>query len=302
MAVSSKNANQHVRHVHNLRAHMSSCDITLIAGNLEFPVHRVIMAAHSKRLEELFESNEVENQKEKYLDLQNVTEAGLKAIITFVYDGRLEINQNNAEDIFSAATYLQMEAVVELISKFLNESWTEDNYKPILDIATRLNLTEIRMKILLRYMEDFVINHEKDFLSLKFDEFSALLGSDSLRIESEYKVFELLWKWIKEDDATREVFLPNLMKQVRLTFMTVLERYLVGLEVNSNKECRELLDDATRYILKTGIGEQTFLQTIHPSVRSDYPRIILSTNQGILCLSTNASQKYRGDAASDGPA
>ena len=268
MAVSSRNANQHVRHVHNLRAHMKSYDINLIAGNKKFPVHRVIMAAHSKRLEELFESNEVENQKENYLDLQNVSEAGLDAIITFVYDGHLKINQNNAEDIFSAATYLQMETVVDLSSKYLNECLTKNNYKPILDIATRLNLTEMRKKILLRYMEDFVINHEEDFLSLKFDEFLDLLESDSLRIQSEYTAFQLLWKWIKEDAATREVFLTNLMKHVRLHFTTPRERNDMLEKSESIEECRAycrgLLFEATYYVVR-GICEQTFLQTNPPT-------------------------------------
>ena len=292
MELSSRDANQHVRHVHNLRAYMDSHDITLIAGNKAFPVHRVVMAAHSKRLEKLFVSSEDEKQEGRYLDLQNVTEAGLGAIITYVYDGHLEINQNNAEDIFSAATYLQMDAVVELISKFLNESWTEDNnYKPILDIATRLNLKELRRKILLRYMEKFAINHEKDFLSLKFEEFLHLLKSDSLRVQPEYKVFQLLWKWINQDLTNRMVFLENLMNHIRLPLLTASQLDEVGKfkEIASNGVCQSLLIEARKY--KTNVHNHPLLQTTRTIVRWDKPRIILSTDTGLICLSKNAPHR-----------
>ena len=292
MEISSRNANQHVRHVHNLRAHMISYDITLIVGNKEFLVHRVVMAAHSKRLEELFVSSEDKKQEEKSLVLKHVTEAGLEAIIKFVYDGHLEINQNNAEDIYSAATYLQMDPVVELSLKFLNESWTEDNnYKPILDIATRLNLKELRRKILLRYMEDFAVNHGKDFLSLKFDEFLDLLKSDSLRVRPEYKAFQLLWKWINQDFTNRMVFLENLMNQIRLPLLTSSQLDEVGKlkEIASSGVCQSLLIEARKY--KTNVHKQPLLQTTRTIVRWDKPRIILSTDTGLMCLSKNAPHR-----------
>ena len=88
----SSTGTRSVCHFSWLRSQEFLCDFTLIAAEKEkFSFHRVVMAACSKYLEELFQTIEEEGG-ENSLVLEDVTKIGLKAIIDFAYDGHLELD------------------------------------------------------------------------------------------------------------------------------------------------------------------------------------------------------------------
>ena len=66
----------------------------------------------------------------------------------------------------------------------------------------------------------FCCCHSEQFMKLDAGQFAALLQENSLRIASEYALFDFVLKWLRYDRAAREQHTAQLIERIRLPLLS----------------------------------------------------------------------------------
>ena len=91
-------------------------DVILKVEDTSIPAHKVVLGAFSRYFEAMFSHGmkEASSNEVEFLDMDP---KALKDIVDYMYSGSLEIDQQNAESLLSAASMLQMPEIVEKCCK-----------------------------------------------------------------------------------------------------------------------------------------------------------------------------------------
>jgi len=102
------------------------CDVVVHVGDKgSFSAHRCILAASSAKLYTLMFSTSNDCTRNVHLD--GISVSGFKIVLEFIYTGILSFDTNTVTDVITAATYLEMPAVVRLCEEFANSRKTVDD-------------------------------------------------------------------------------------------------------------------------------------------------------------------------------
>jgi len=106
------------------------CDVVVHVGdNGSFSAHRCVLAASSAKLYTLMFSTS--NDCSRNVQLDGVSVSGFKIVLEFIYTGILNFDTDTIKDVITAATYLEMPAVVRLCEEFSRSrrAVTDDDVK-----------------------------------------------------------------------------------------------------------------------------------------------------------------------------
>lgn len=265
-----------VKGLDDLRQKSLLCDYTLKADEESFAVHKVVMVACSDYFQAMLTSN-MKECHENVVDLKGITANGLRIIIDFAYTGELKLNTQNVEDVLSAATHLQVSDAMDLCSKYLETSISVRNCVDILNIAELYSLDPLHQAATRFMLHDFEeLAESEQFPMLNSSQLSQLLAKNSLRVTSEFVLFNLVLKWIRYDPAEREQFVSELIENIKLPLMSGEE--LVGKVskvtlMKQNPDCSNLLTEAKDYHIV--VSKQPLLQNNRTQIRSDTPVLVM---------------------------
>ncbi|KAL3860054.1 hypothetical protein ACJMK2_010226 [Sinanodonta woodiana] len=253
------------------------CDYCLVAEGQELNVHRVVMASCSDYFKAML-TGEMRESREGRVELKGVTAGGLRVVVDFAYTGILELTMENVEEVLAAASHLQITDAVDLCIKYLEEAITVDNCVDILNLVELYALNADQSKFALDFM---LINFEivaesSQFYSLSHTQLSSMLRENSLIVMSEYRLFQFVLRWIEYDKAQRVVYVPDLMKNVRLPLLTgeeLVEKVSVKDIMKENKYCSTLLTEAKDYHIV--VSKQPLLQNSCTQVRSNSKSLVM---------------------------
>jgi hypothetical protein len=93
-------------------------DVVLSVGETFRGVHRVVVATVSPVLRKMFSAGMAESNSTQ-VELQDVSELALAALIEFAYTGKIELKGSTVVAIIQAANRLQMEAVERVAVEYL---------------------------------------------------------------------------------------------------------------------------------------------------------------------------------------
>ena len=265
-----------VKGLDDLRQKSLLCDYTLKADEESFAVHKIVMVACSDYFQAMLTSN-MKECHENVVDLKGITANGLRIIIDFAYTGELKLNTQNVEDVLSAATHLQVSDAMDLCSKYLETSISVRNCVDILNIAELYSLDPLHQaatRFMLHNFEELA--ESEQFPMLNSSQLSQLLAKNSLRVTSEFVLFNLVLKWIRYDPAEREQFVSELIENIKLPLMSGEE--LVGKVskvtlMKQNPDCSNLLTEAKDYHIV--VSKQPLLQNNRTQIRSDTPVLVM---------------------------
>ena len=265
-----------VKGLDDLRQKSLLCDYTLKADEESFAVHKVVMVACSDYFQAMLTSN-MKECHENVVDLKGITANGLRIIVDFAYTGELKLNTQNVEDVLSAATHLQVSDAMDLCSKYLETSISVRNCVDILNIAELYSLDPLHQaatRFMLHNFEELA--ESEQFPMLNSSQLSQLLAKNSLRVTSEFVLFNLVLKWIRYDPAEREQFVSELIENIKLPLMSGEE--LVGKVskvtlMKQNPDCSNLLTEAKDYHIV--VSKQPLLQNNRTQIRSDTPVLVM---------------------------
>ncbi|GMS90871.1 hypothetical protein PENTCL1PPCAC_13046, partial [Pristionchus entomophagus] len=253
-----------------LRDDPSKCDITIIIGDKTLYAHKDLLISRINFFRILFNSNMIECAKGEINLFSNFCEFGFIAIenlLEYAYTGCIYISNLTAQDLMIGASFLQIESVMDECAEFMRRRIRIENALSLLMLCRTIAYHDID-KYVLNFIETNIvlISLTPEFIELPFDELVDILQRNSLHVDEENQVFEIISRWINRD-SERLRHSERLLKCLRCTLLS--ENFISDVIEKSewimhNDECIILLKEAKEWIRNNGIrnGQQSFNSTV----------------------------------------
>ncbi|EEB15831.1 conserved hypothetical protein [Pediculus humanus corporis] len=238
--------------INRMRKNNQLCDVVLRTGENLLPAHKVVLSSASPYFHAMFNDDLAEKLKTE-ITIQDIDASALKILVDFSYTGQVTITEENVQVLLPASSILQMLSVREACCKFLMRQLHPTNclgIKSFADAHSCKELLKQSQRFALHHFQDVVSTEE--FMLLPFNEIKDLISNTQLNITSEEKVFLAVLSWVRHDLSSREKYISELMKHVRLPLMSrnfLLSHVDSEILIRENSECKELLLEAMRYHL-----------------------------------------------------
>ncbi len=187
------------------------CDTTIRAEGHDFPAHKCVLSAASAY---------------------------------FIYTGKANIDSSNAEDLAVIADYLIIPSLKTRASDFLESLINASNCFALESFASRYNCESLKQAAITYKCENFLaVTKSEDFSKLDVEKVKELICMDEINVSEEDEVYQAMIAWIQYDIPSRECFLPDLLKCVRLFSVSKysLGRILDDELVSKNFSCTRLI-------------------------------------------------------------
>lgn len=223
--------------LHLLRKENSMCDATLSVEGKKFPVHRNVLCASSAYFQVMFTSGMAESFAD-HVEIQGIQADIFDAILDFIYTGKVEVSEDNVQQLLPASKMLQIEDIEVICCDFLKHELDSSNCVGIYtfsDAHSCFNLSKSALDFIHRNFVE--VSKQDEFLQLTKTSLLQMLASEELKIESEEQVFEAAMRWVVHDLSRGREALGNILEQIRLPLVSpkFLEQYLVTCQSASIK-------------------------------------------------------------------
>ncbi|XP_014902577.1 kelch-like protein 3 isoform X1 [Poecilia latipinna] len=238
--------------MNDLRSKQMLCDVQLVAGSVEVPAHRVVLAACSPYFCAMF-TGDMSESKAQQVEIREVDGQTLRKLVDYIYTAEIEVTEDNVQVLLPAASLLQLMDVRQVCCEFLQSQLHPTNCLGIRAFADLHTCTQLLSQAHAYAEQHFSeVVQSEEFLGLSLQQVSSLISSDRLTVSTEEKVFEAMISWIKYDKPTRLEFMPKLMEHVRLPLLS--RDYLVKIVeeealIKNNNTCKDFLIEAMKYHL-----------------------------------------------------
>ena len=240
--------------LNELRKANFKCDTTVRVEGQDFPAHSNVLSAASEYFRALFSSElQVKENEVNLVELHEMNSTTIAEVLQFIYTGEASINSSNAQNLILASDYLIIPSLKSKAAQFFAESMNASNCLALESFASQYNCDSLRQAALKHKCQHFVtVVKSEDFMSLGFEEVKELMCEDELDISEEEDVYEAMMEWVKHDLLSRECFLPDLLKCLRLFSMSKYSlRKILNTEelVIKNPICTTILNSGLDFFL-----------------------------------------------------
>lgn len=213
--------------LNSLRNKGELLDITLVIQGCAFQAHKAVLAACSDYFRAMFTDNMLEATQNE-ICLNGITAKGFHQLLDYAYTTRLALNLANVQDVLEAASHVQMVAVIQACSSYLQTQIDIDNCVDIATIAETYSLTQLRMKVY-RYMSSHLLefSNSSEFYRLTPQQLENLLACDFPVDCSEADVLRIVLAWFFHVD--------NNELHIRLNHAVRIIRYIHFIEISRRK-------------------------------------------------------------------
>uniref|UniRef100_UPI00398E4D0F kelch-like protein 40b n=1 Tax=Pristiophorus japonicus TaxID=55135 RepID=UPI00398E4D0F len=193
-------------------------DCVLKIKGKEFPCHRLVLAACSPYFRAMFLS-ELEESKKREIALEDVEPEIVAVLLHYIYTSEVQLSDGNVQDVFTAANMFQIPSIFTVCVSYLQKRLGLSNCLAIFRLGLMLDCPRLAVGA-----RDFVCEHfhliskDQDFLQLSPDEIMAIVSSDSLNVEKEEEVFEVVMSWAAHEESHLKA-LPALFECMRFRLM-----------------------------------------------------------------------------------
>ncbi|XP_061457579.1 kelch-like protein 6 [Rhineura floridana] len=231
-----KPLDQYIREgLNQLHQEQLLCDATIVAKGERFPCHRMLLAAINPYFRAMFSSSFRESQDGEVL-LQDMDPSIVQTVVNYYYTEEIALMPEMAQDLFVAASRLQILPLLESCSRFLLEHISSENCLSLYELGYAHSdpalFQEAKSLVNLHFKR--LSAEDKSFLDLNPSTLISILSLDSLVISSELVIYRAVWRWVMAQSASRLSFLGQLLTYVRLPLLT-------------QEELREVQSEMTRY-------------------------------------------------------
>jgi len=204
-----------------LRKDSRFCDVEITCGKVVRHAHRVVLSASSPYFEAMFRLGLSENQQQK-VQLHSIAPEILDSLIEFIYTNKIDINQVNVQELLAAADMLQIYEVVEGCCEYLVRELHVSNALGILRFSEAHACENLQKSALTFVNTNFPdVALEQELLDLPHMLLIRLIASESLRVDSEFQVFNAALRWIKHDIIHRRRYVFDILSNVRLPLVPI---------------------------------------------------------------------------------
>lgn len=254
--------------LHLLRKENSMCDATLSVGGKEFPVHRNVLSASSAYFQVMFTSGMAESFLH-HVEIHGIQADIFGVILDFIYTGKVEVSEDNVQQLLPASKMLQIEDIEIICCDFLKHELDSSNCVGIYMFSDAHSCSTLTKSALDYIHRNFVeVSKQDEFLQLTKTALLQLLESEELKIESEEQVFEAAMRWVVHDLSRGREALGNILERIRLPLISpkFLEHYLITCESASiQRMLARILEGYRNYQSLTRGQQRVYTQPRHAS-------------------------------------
>ena len=188
----------------------------------EFKAHKAVLAAASPFFLTLLTSDMKESKEQLIkIELEEATAAVMEDMLEYVYTGKVLVTEERAHNLFGTADYLLLPGLKTLAGNFLRNVVTIDNCIFNYYFADKYQCLELKEKSCQVINSSFsVVMETEDFLKLDMKQVMEWVSSDDITVGAEEDVFKGIVKWVSHNKSEREEAFPELLHQVRLTYLS----------------------------------------------------------------------------------
>ncbi|CAF1493739.1 unnamed protein product [Adineta steineri] len=182
----------------NLYEYLNSgtyCDLTFIVGCKQFPCHRIILASSSPYFQALLTHTFKENKLDS-IELRDIDSDIFSLLLNYIYSGKIELDDNNVEDILVASDMFQLNEIVQFCCHYLSIGLNEKNVIDVWRIANELQCLELKNDA-----EHYLLTHFRSLFQLNMikllpkDLLLKIISNDDLVVDNEQQVLESILVW-----------------------------------------------------------------------------------------------------------
>uniref|UniRef100_A0A0L8GXP8 BTB domain-containing protein n=1 Tax=Octopus bimaculoides TaxID=37653 RepID=A0A0L8GXP8_OCTBM len=265
------------------------CDVTLHVGGMDFPVHRIVLAACSDYFCAMF-TNEMSEKSESKIHIQGVSATVMQVLLDFIYTETVCVNISNVQELLPAACLLQLTGVKNACSAFLEKQLDPTNCLGIKIFAENHGcerLLTAAEKYSVKAFDEIIQNEE--FRLLPVEEVERLIQSDEIEVICEEPVYEAVVKWVKYDPETRKDKLARLLQHVRLPLLSawyITDKIDTEPLIRRCHECRDLVDEAKKFHLRPDLRSGMCSLRTQPRY-GEYSTSLLKSRRYVSAVSLN---------------
>ncbi|XP_077991807.1 kelch-like protein 25 [Glandiceps talaboti] len=224
-----------------LRRRDDDIDTILCVDDEELPCHRVVLSACSPYFKAMF-AHELKESSDARVTLNDVKPDVIKPLIDFAYTMRLDINEENVQDLLTTANFLQFDDVTSACCDFMTNKLTPENCLGIWEFAENLGCKCLAQSAKSYSLANFdKVSAQTEFLQMEKKVLIAYIQDDRLQCTDEIKVCQAVLEWLKFDQANRADDLTDILEHVRLPLANIDTSTTELLE---NEPYKRFLDEA----------------------------------------------------------
>ncbi|XP_062405495.1 kelch-like protein 3 isoform X1 [Sardina pilchardus] len=238
--------------MNDLRSRRQLCDVLLVAGEVEVPAHKVVLASCSPYFCAMF-TGDMSESKAQRVEIRDVDGLTLSCLVEYIYTAEVQVSEDNVQVLLPAASLLQLMDVRQVCCEFLQAQLHPSNclgIRAFADLHTCTALLSHAHAYAEQHFSEVVQGEE--FMTLSLQQVCSLIASDKLTVSSEEKVFEAMVAWINHDKEARLEHMPKLMEHVRLPLLSrdyLVQRVEEEALIKNNNTCKDFLIEAMKYHL-----------------------------------------------------
>lgn len=160
-----------------------------------------------------------ENKPKEFI-LKDADGRTIKNTVDFCYTGIIELTEDNVETCLAIASSVEIDLLVDKCRQFYSSKLSVANAVDILMVADNNRFVELRQRALDFISENFDVVATLDILKLGHPLLQELLKYDKIH-ESGDLCAQRLVAWFQAHESERAVYMPELLKLIRLEQLTL---------------------------------------------------------------------------------
>ncbi|XP_020339249.1 kelch repeat and BTB domain-containing protein 12-like [Oncorhynchus kisutch] len=228
-------------------------DVVLVAEDISFPCHRVVLSAFSPYFRVMFTCG-LRECSNREVFLRDTPADSLGLLLNYMYCSELPLNNANVQGVSVAAFLLQMDEVFNRCQSHMRENMDASNCLGVYYYARDLGAEELADHAQ-RYLRTHFVQvcMSEEILELEAHKLGALLSSDDLNVSREETILDVVLRWVRQDtqgdgvEYGRSRHLAELLRKVRLTLVApdyLKEAMKRNMSLLADAECLEMMEEA----------------------------------------------------------
>ena len=189
-------------------------DVSIKAGDESIPGHKLVLSCFSSVFEKMFKV-EMREKYEREVKIDGFDGKAIRSLIDYIYNGSIDISNENVVKLLQGADYLQLQEVKEFCFEFLVSIIASDNCIELLKLAKLYGDDKLTHQVY-RYVSDNLneVAESDDFKNLSHDDVKELISNVNRSSLQECSVYEGIMNWIKHDLKRRKSKLFDLFRLI----------------------------------------------------------------------------------------
>lgn len=207
----------------NLFNNTDYCDLKLIVENVEFKVHKIILAARSEYFRALLFSG-MKETNDDCIEIKEARPGAFKLLLQYIYTGKIVLKNEKEESLIDLLGLVHQYGFVELeksVSAYLESILDIKNVCSIYDISSLYQLKSLE-ETCARFIDknSSVIIKQNSLFQLSCDSLASIIGRDSF-CAPEIDIFNVVKDWHEHNNVKESK--AQLIDNIRLPLMKLEE-------------------------------------------------------------------------------